>query len=111
MATPWPVLKWLGAIALAAAAVAPAAAQPRAHGTDRLIVRLADWADADRVQPMHADRARGLSMTARSRLEPYRRMSGGAHVVRLTQALPLLALWAFASVLARRWRERRTRRA
>jgi len=92
-------VKWLGAIALAAAAAAPVTAQPRADVTDRLIVRLADWADADRVQPMHADRARGLSIAARSRLEPYRRMSGGAHVVRLTHDLPVAEVEAMAARL------------
>ena len=99
MATPWPFLGRLGAIALAAAAAAPAAAQPRAHGTDRLMVRLADWADAGPAQPMGADRARGLSIAARSRLEPYRRMSGGAHVVRLTHDLPVAEVEAMATRL------------
>lgn len=76
-----------------------AAAQPRAHGTDRLIVRLADWAEADPSQPMRADRARGLSIAARSRLEPYHRMSGGAHVVRLTHDLPVAEVEAMAARL------------
>jgi len=78
-----------------------AAAQPRTPMTDRLIVRLADWADADRVQPMHADRARGLSIAARSRLEPYRRMSGGAQVVRLTHDMPVAEVEAMAARLMR----------
>jgi hypothetical protein len=64
--------------------------------TDRLIVRLADWADAGPTQPMRADRARGLSITARSRLEPHRRMSGGAHVVRLTHDMPVAEVEAMA---------------
>jgi len=99
MATAWLSFKWVGAIALAAAAAAPAGAQPRAQGTDRLIVRLADWADAGPAQPMRADRARGLSIAARSRLEPYRRMSGGAHVVRLTHDLPVAEVEAMATRL------------
>ncbi len=70
-----------------------------AQVTDRLIVRLADWADADRVQPMRADRARGLSIAARSRLEPHRRMSGGAHVVRLTHDFPVAEVEAMAARL------------
>ena len=78
-----------------------AAAQPRAPTTDRLIVRLADWADADRAQPMRADRARGLSIAARSRLEPYRRMSGGAQVVRLTHDMPVAEVEAMAARLMR----------
>jgi serine protease len=85
--------------AVAVTAAAAAAAQPRADLTDRLIVRLADWAEADRAQPMRADRARDLSVAARSRLEPYRRMSGGAHVVRLTHALPVAEVEAMAARL------------
>jgi serine protease len=96
MAAPRPALARIGAVALAAALAAPAAAQPRSDATDRLIVRLADWADSDRAQPMHADRARALSLPARSRLEPYRRMSGGAHVVRLTHAMPVAEVEAMA---------------
>jgi serine protease len=72
------------------------AAQPRADVTDRLIVRLADWADAPPAQAMPAERARGLSITARSRLDPDRRMSGGAQVVRLAQAMPIAEVEAVA---------------
>lgn len=41
----------LGAVLLLIAAFA-AAAQERRHTTDRLIVRLADWAESDCTQPM-----------------------------------------------------------
>jgi len=60
-----------------------------AVATDRLIVRLADWADAPASQAMPAERARDLSITARTLLTPLRRMSGDAHVMRLTHAMPL----------------------
>ena len=82
------LLGTLGALLLLIAAFA-AAAQGNDPTTDRLIVRLADWADGDRTQAMGADRARSLSATARTRLEPLRRMSGGAHVVRLTHPMAL----------------------
>ena len=74
-------------------------AADRRHSTDRLIVRLADWADADRAQPMSTDRARALSVVARTRLDPMRRMSGGAHVVRLTHDMALADVEAMAERL------------
>jgi len=82
------ILGTLGALLLLIAAFA-AAAQGNEPTTDRLIVRLADWAEGDRAQPMSAERARSLSVAARTRLEPLRRMSGGAHVVRLTHPMAL----------------------
>jgi serine protease len=88
----------LGVILLLVAASA-AAAQERPQTTDRLIVRLADWADAERGQPMSADRARTLSIAARSRLEPLRRMSGGAQVVRLAQPMAVADVEAMARAL------------
>jgi hypothetical protein len=69
-------LGMLGALLLLVAAFT-AAAQERPQTTDRLIVRLADWAEGDRAQPMGADRARSLSAAARTRINPLRRMSGG----------------------------------
>lgn len=57
--------------------------------TDRLIVRLATWADAPAAQAMSTARARALSVAARTQLTPLRRMSGDAHVMRLTHAMPL----------------------
>jgi serine protease len=59
-----------------------------AIGTDRVIVRLHDWADAAGAEAMPSARARGLSAAARTELTPLRRMSGAAHVMRLTHALP-----------------------
>ncbi len=44
---------------LAASAVAAA---DRRHSTDRLIVRLGDWAEADRGRPMHTDQAATLAL-------------------------------------------------
>jgi hypothetical protein len=41
----------LGAVLLLIAAFAAAAQEPQ-HTTDRLIVRLADWAESDHNQPM-----------------------------------------------------------
>jgi serine protease len=67
--------------------------------TDRLIVRLHGWADAPAALPMSQARARALGAAARTRLEPLRRMSGGAHVVRLTHALPLAEVEAIAARL------------
>ncbi|MET0679835.1 MAG: S8 family peptidase [Burkholderiales bacterium] len=81
-------LGMLGALLLLVAAFT-AAAQERPQTTDRLIVRLADWAEGDRAQPMGADRARSLSAAARTRINPLRRMSGGAQVVRLTHPMAL----------------------
>jgi serine protease len=75
------------AAALLLAAFAVIAQEPAA--TDRLIVRLAGWADTPAAQAMPSERARALSVTARTQLVPLRRMSGGAHVVRLGHALPL----------------------
>jgi len=46
--------------------------------TDRLIVRLATWADAPPAQAMPGARARDLSVAARTQLTPLRRMSGDA---------------------------------
>jgi serine protease len=97
------LLGTLGALLLLVAAFA-AAAQPAAapagdDATDRLIVRLADWADGDRAQPMAADRARALSARARTRLEPLRRMSGGAQIVRLTHAMAVADVEAVARSL------------
>lgn len=86
------------AIALLAAAFAAAAQSPPAT-TDRLIVRLADWADAEPGQPMSESRARSLGTMARTRIDPLRRMSGGAHVVRLTHAMPLAEVEAVAARL------------
>jgi len=83
------LLGTLGALLLLVAAFAAAAAQGDDATAERLIVRLADWAEGDRAQPTGADRARSLSATARTRLEPLRRMSGGAHVVRLTHPMAL----------------------
>ena len=92
------ILGTLGALLLLIAAFA-AAAQERPQTTDRLIVRLADWAEDDRAQPMNADRARRLSAAARTRLEPLRRMSGGAQVVRLTHPMALADVEAAARSL------------
>lgn len=92
------VLGTLGALCLLLAAFA-AAAQTPADVTDRLIVRLADWADGDRAQAMGAERARTLSALARTRLEPLRRMSGGAQVVRLTHAMAVADVEAMARSL------------
>ncbi len=91
----------LGAIctALALLAAFTADAADRRHSTDRLIVRLADWADADRAQPMRPDRARSLSVVARTRLEPMRRMSGGAQVVRLNHDMDLAEVETMAARL------------
>ena len=85
------LLGTVGALLLLVAAFSAAAQAPSplAESTDRLIVRLADWADDDRAQPMGAERARALSARARTRLEPLRRMSGGAQVMRLTHAMPV----------------------
>lgn len=92
------ILGTLGALLLLIAAFA-AAAQGTDATTDRLIVRLADWAEGDRIQPMNAERARSLSVAARTRLEPLRRMSGGAHVVRLTHPMALGDVEAMAQSL------------
>jgi serine protease len=92
------LLGTLGVLLLLVAAFA-ASAQERPQATDRLIVRLADWADDDRAQPMSADRARRLSAAARTRLEPLRRMSGGAQVVRLTHPMPVADVEAMARSL------------
>jgi serine protease len=66
-----------------------------------MIVRLAEWAEGDRVLPMAADHARNLSVVARTRLEPMRRMSGGAHVVRLTHDMPVGEVEAITARLMR----------
>jgi len=92
------VLRGLCTVLLLLAAFAADAAD-RKHSTDRLIVRLADWAEADRAQPMAVERARSLSVVARTRLEPMRRMSGGAHVVRLNHDMALADVEAMAARL------------
>lgn len=81
----WPV-----AMTMASMLAGPTHAQQaqRLDTTDRLIVRLADWADPAPAQPMAEARARALSATARTHLRPKRRMSGGAHVMQLTHAMP-----------------------
>ena len=56
----------LGALLLLVAAFA-AAAQERPQTTDRLIVRLADWAEDDRAQPMNADRGGTARPSSRCR--------------------------------------------
>jgi serine protease len=83
------------ATALLLAAFSVVAQEPAA--TDRLIVRLAEWADQPGGQAMPTERARALSITARTQLVPLRRMSGGAHVVRLGHALPLAEVEAIAA--------------
>lgn len=88
-----------GVCTLGVLVAASAEAADRRQATDRLIVRLADWAEADRTQPMGVERARALSIPARTRLEPHRRMSGGAHVVRLTHDLPVAEVEAIAARL------------
>jgi serine protease len=88
-----------GAVLSLLLAAAAADAAERHHATDRLIVRLADWADSERAPAMNADRARTLGIVARTRLEPLRRMSGGAHVVRLTHAMPVADVEAMAQRL------------
>src|SRR5262245_51394426 len=92
------MLRGLCTVLLLLAAFAADAADRR-HSTDRLIVRLADWAEADRAQPMATERARSLSVVARTRLEPMRRMSGGARVVRLNHDMDLADVEAMAARL------------
>ncbi len=63
------------------------------HGTDRIIVRLKDDADAGLLQAfgvvtqMGADRVRSLSSAAIMDLTPVRRTGSGAHVMRLHRAM------------------------
>src|SRR5262245_29692225 len=85
----------LASMALAAVAAAhatdgvPRPTTAMAPTTDRLIVRIADWADAPPGQPMADSHARALSAMARTRVDPQPRMSGGAHVMQVAQAMPL----------------------
>ena len=85
------------AATLLLAAFAVIAQEPAA--TDRLIVRLADWADPAASPAMPTARARDLSITARTALTPLRRMSGDAHVMRLTHAMPLAEVESVAARL------------
>jgi hypothetical protein len=67
------------AAALLLAAFAVIAQEPASTG--RLIVRLPDWVDAPAGRAMSSERARALSVTARTPVAPACRMSSDAHVV------------------------------
>ena len=59
---------------------------PFVQTTDRMIVRLHDAAaaaDPDRVQPMSAEQARTLSVSARTVLTPMRRMGTAGEIAEL----------------------------
>src|SRR5262245_9637244 len=87
------------ALVAGGAALAQQRLPANALQTDRLIVRLRDAADATAAQPMAAARVRALSTTAQTTLTVKRRMSGGAHVMQLTHAMPLAEVQRIAARL------------